>query len=80
MVFVSAFSVPPVCTTDVCENGGDCIPQGADYSCKCADGFKGKNCQGEVCVGGYGIFVLGFTPPRTSLVDDCSGVDISAAP
>lgn len=27
-----------------CENGGSCTDGVNDYSCKCADGFEGKNC------------------------------------
>ena len=28
-----------------CQNGAECENKGNEYSCKCKDGFQGKNCE-----------------------------------
>lgn len=32
------------CTEQPCHNGGTCVDDVNDYSCICADGYTGKNC------------------------------------
>ena len=29
----------------LCQNGGECLLNEADYLCKCATGWTGRNCQ-----------------------------------
>ena len=33
------------CVGDPCENGGTCQDGANSYTCECADGFEGDNCQ-----------------------------------
>ncbi|XP_046858576.1 hyaluronan-binding protein 2-like, partial [Xenia sp. Carnegie-2017] len=37
------------CQQNPCENKGICTKKGYTFSCKCADGFKGKTCEVGVC-------------------------------
>uniref|UniRef100_A0AAR2L4X6 Agrin n=1 Tax=Pygocentrus nattereri TaxID=42514 RepID=A0AAR2L4X6_PYGNA len=41
---VSMYTHHP-CSTDVCENGGECIPLLDNYECVCPYGFTGTHCQ-----------------------------------
>nr|XP_022325864.1 uncharacterized protein LOC111125916 isoform X1 [Crassostrea virginica] len=36
------------CSTNLCENGGQCIPQYAGYVCACMPGYAGPTCQFDV--------------------------------
>ncbi|XP_061169998.1 sushi, von Willebrand factor type A, EGF and pentraxin domain-containing protein 1-like [Saccostrea echinata] len=36
------------CSTNLCENGGQCIPQYAGYVCACLPGYGGPRCQFDV--------------------------------
>ena len=39
------------CMPNPCLNNGDCIENGKDYFCICANNFSGTNCQlGKKCV------------------------------
>jgi len=33
------------CTPKSCANGGTCVDGVDDYSCQCAEGFNGDNCE-----------------------------------
>ena len=33
------------CSKNPCKNGGTCIDGIKSYQCKCADGYKGANCE-----------------------------------
>ena len=33
------------CNNHPCFNGATCTPNGADYTCTCATGFQGINCE-----------------------------------
>lgn len=35
------------CIEAFCFNGGTCVEVGSNYTCKCADGFEGINCEVE---------------------------------
>ena len=35
-------------TSSPCQNGGTCEDQVAGYTCLCADGYEGDNCDGNV--------------------------------
>lgn len=44
-IFVSCSDfVVHVCDTKPCKNGGECVPKGKAYTCKCTDAFQGKDC------------------------------------
>src|SRR5690606_18200856 len=36
------------CADHECQNGATCEPDGDDYSCDCADGFSGPNCETNI--------------------------------
>ncbi|XP_053377649.1 sushi, nidogen and EGF-like domain-containing protein 1 isoform X3 [Mercenaria mercenaria] len=33
------------CSTDPCKNNGTCVEGADNYTCSCADGFRGRNCE-----------------------------------
>ena len=33
------------CNPNLCRNGGTCTDDINNYSCKCADGYTGENCE-----------------------------------
>lgn len=45
-VLMTMFTVTDACSSSPCKNGAACKwAGGADYTCTCADGFSGSNCQ-----------------------------------
>lgn len=63
-------TVASPCLTSPCLNGGTCQEAGNNYTCKCPDGFKGRDCEVELEDGGEGggDGGLGKTDKRT----DCA--------
>ena len=35
------------CSSDPCQNGGECIDVLDGYMCDCASGYSGENCENE---------------------------------
>lgn len=46
-----------------CVNGGTCMENGDQYSCTCADGYEGNNCQyiGKIRVYYNNILLVQYT-------------------
>ena len=42
---VPTTTIPDVCASNPCMNGGRCVQSGTAYSCTCPDGFTGLNCE-----------------------------------
>ena len=45
-MYASPFSVADIddCSSDPCQNGGECVDQVASYKCNCAHGWQGDVC------------------------------------
>ncbi|XP_031553321.1 neurogenic locus notch homolog protein 1-like isoform X4 [Actinia tenebrosa] len=41
-------TVPNPCLANPCKNGGNCVQNGNGYTCKCVQGYTGKNCDQDV--------------------------------
>jgi len=46
------------CSSDPCENGGTCHDGVNSYSCSCAPGFIGRNCEKSNYVSTYVVTVV----------------------
>ena len=36
------------CEPQPCENGGQCVDEVNGYTCECATGYEGRNCEGDL--------------------------------
>lgn len=63
------------CSTDPCQNDGICIPTTSGYSCQCASGYTGINC--ETCKSKifqylYRTEILIYTVNLTKAINACT--------
>ena len=45
MLFSQLTAGTGICVINPCANGGACIRVGNNYTCSCAPGFNGRNCE-----------------------------------
>ena len=45
IIFNNKFSDIDECEMDPCQNGGNCTDGINEYTCKCADGWEGDDCE-----------------------------------
>ncbi|KAK7005255.1 calcium-binding EGF-like domain-containing protein, partial [Biomphalaria glabrata] len=40
--------ITDACSSSPCENSGQCILSGSNYTCQCSQGFTGLNCETNI--------------------------------